>query len=71
MRSAAYWQIRWAANIDMKVLALASFSRTGRYQEALFVHGDLLDGPGIQKANADQHGRKGSDVQIVGDELCR
>jgi len=47
----SYWQIRWAANIDMKVLCACEFSQgTGRYQEALFVQWGLLDGQGIQKA---------------------
>jgi len=66
----SYWQIRWAANIDMKVLALASFLKGQADTKKLYLfNGDYSTGQGIQKAMRTNMAEKRPDVQIVGDEL--
>jgi branched-chain amino acid transport system substrate-binding protein len=66
----SYWQIRWAANIDMKVLALASFLKGQADTKKLYLfNGDYSTGQGIQKAMRANMTEKRPDVQIVGDEL--
>src|SRR5216683_297728 len=66
----SYWQIRWAANIDMKVLALASFLKGQADTKKLYLfNGDYSTGQGIQKAMRANMAEKRPDVQIVGDEL--
>ena len=66
----SYWQIRWAANIDMKVLALASFLKGQADTKKLdLFNGDYSTGQGIQKAMRANMAEKRPDVQIVGDEL--
>ena len=66
----SYWQIRWAANIDMKVLALASFLKGQADTRKLYLfNGDYSTGQGIQKAMRANMAEKRPDVQIVGDEL--
>jgi branched-chain amino acid transport system substrate-binding protein len=66
----SYWQIRWAANIDMKVLALASFLKGQTDTKKLYLfNGDYSTGQGIQKAMRANMTEKRPDVQIVGDEL--
>jgi branched-chain amino acid transport system substrate-binding protein len=66
----SYWQVRWAANIDMKVLALASFLKGQADTKKLYLfNGDYSTGQGIQKAMRANMTEKRPDVQIVGDEL--
>jgi branched-chain amino acid transport system substrate-binding protein len=66
----SYWQVRWAANIDMKVLALASYLKGQADIKKLYLlNGDCSSGQGIQKAMRTNMAEKRPDVQIVGDEL--
>lgn len=66
----SYWQIRWAANIDMKVLALASYLKGQADIKKLYLlNGDYSSGQGIQKAMRANMAEMRPDVQIVGDEL--
>lgn len=66
----SYWQIRWAANMDMKVLALAGFLKGQADTKKLYLfNGDYSTGQSVQKAMRAHMAEKRPDVQIVGDEL--
>jgi len=66
----SYWQIRWAANIDMKVLALAQYLKGQAETKKLYmINGDYSTGQGIRKAMRSNLAEKRPDVEIVGDEL--
>jgi branched-chain amino acid transport system substrate-binding protein len=66
----SYWQVRWPANIDMKVLALASFIKGQSDVKKLYLfNGDYSTGQGIRKAMRANLAEKRPDVEIVGDEL--
>lgn len=66
----SFWQVRWASNIDMKVLALSSFlKRQADLKKVYLFNGDYGTGQGIQKAMRANLAEKRPDVAIVGDEL--
>lgn len=65
----SYWQIRWASNIDMKVLALSKFIKDRNDSRKVYLFNqDYGTGQGVRRAvRANLADRP--DIQIVGDEL--
>jgi branched-chain amino acid transport system substrate-binding protein len=66
----SYWQIRWAANIDMKVLALSNFIKGQADTKKLYLFNqDYGTGQGVRRAMRANLAEKRPDVEIVGDDL--
>ncbi|MFT4116065.1 ABC transporter substrate-binding protein [Bradyrhizobium sp.] len=66
----SYWQIRWASNTDMKVLALSKFLKEQKDLKKVYLfNGDYSTGQGIQKGMRANLASMRPDVSIVGDEL--
>jgi branched-chain amino acid transport system substrate-binding protein len=66
----SYWQIRWASNTDMKVIALAKFLKgQADLKKVYLFNGDYSTGQSIQKGMRTHLPAMRPDVAIVGDEL--
>ncbi|HWK43974.1 MAG TPA: branched-chain amino acid ABC transporter substrate-binding protein [Stellaceae bacterium] len=66
----SFWAIRWPANIDMKVLALATFLKTRPDTRKLYmINQDYSTGQGVRIAVRADLKVSRPDVEIVGDEL--
>ena len=66
----SYWQIRWAADVNMKALALAAFIKDQPDVKKVFlIVQDYSTGQGVRSAVIEDLKKLRPDIEIVGDEI--